>query len=174
MPKVKSVKSGTKLPNTVEITPLLTFSKTFDEVMLKKEGFTIMEVVLKVDRKNSTGPKEYAEVGDLTISWYKEVRERYGVIKITHNFNRNLRALNIFDINTNWPIHSIKIMNNKSKNIILAKAVGHKTRKKMIVYDISGLSHTVCSLEDIMKEVADLFYCTCFYKTGCPSMLCDI
>jgi hypothetical protein len=174
MPRVKSIKAGKRLPNTVEVTPLLTFAKTFDEIAIKKSGFTIMEVLLQVDRKHSSTPKGSTKVAGITVSWHEEVRQRYRTIRLTNNYNKILKALCKFDCNTNWPIKEIKLMNNRTENIITLKSIGSKINKKMIVYNISGVNHTVYDLDEIMKEVSELFFNTCFFKDSVSSMICNI
>jgi hypothetical protein len=170
----KIIKSGKKEPNTVEIIPSLTFAATFDEKTLKNAGFKVLEVSLKVDKSRSTTSSKSAVVCGIKIMWHKETRERYSTIRIEKDFNKVLKALRKYDSTVSWPIATVKVMNNRSKKVLEFKSVGQRVHKKMILKAIDGVPYINYDLDDIMKEVSNLFYNQCFYKVGHSPIICDI
>jgi hypothetical protein len=174
--KARIIKGGKVKPNTIEVNPNLCHIETFNEKILRKAGFSLISISITafITRRN-TKKQCIKLMPGLQIAHARRILDCYSVPPIASpSVEKKLKELLKYDKDVVWGIRTMKIKKMSNNFTATLKIIGTK-RKRAIVVKIGNIPHTLVNIEDIMRELADLFVVSCFYRPGqgCGPIMCD-
>ena len=162
-------------PNTIEINPDLASITTFDEKIITEAGFKLISITLNGEAQLDNCQLKEIEIDKkYRIGVSQTLRRRYHMAKITDNFTKRLSAIRT-KVPANVCVSLRTITIKKGKKIYSFRVYGKKT-KSVILRHRNKDAFELLDVEELQKELCELFETTCFLKPGKykTPMLCGL
>lgn len=168
-------KATTLVPNTIEINPALATIAEFDDKIITDAGFKLVSVSMDGESTLSRiNMNEIVVDDEYRIGITQSLRQRYYIPKICNNFKSRIKVIR--DGLPKEVYVSIRTITlSKERDTYHFRVYGQKS-KSIILKTKNGIAYELLNVEDMMKELCDLFETSCFLESGKykKPMLCGL
>ncbi len=152
-------------PNTIAILETMGHAKLFDEKVFNEAGFEVVEMTAQAEVALGEVCRSELELfPGFNIAVLDNQKRRYKIPTIRKNFNETIsRFYELAHKDTALLLKTFTL--RKNDNVYLFKISGQNV-KTVLLNKKNGIPHHMWDVDDLMKELADLFERTCFAQKG--------